>query len=193
MSIIKCNECGNDVSDKASVCPKCGAPIIDTNEKAFRIAIDQRDKEIELVWKRSNLFWLFTAGAFVAFYSIKSNVLYSVIVANVGLFCSLCWTLVNRGSKFWMNSWERWVSDYDSYGYFSGAHPEMETSWWASRFSMSKLVIAISDFMTLIWLVIIIYLYWSNSICLCDLSGYITPLTLFCIFNMLFFYARGKD
>lgn len=28
MALIKCLECGNDVSDKASACPKCGAPVI---------------------------------------------------------------------------------------------------------------------------------------------------------------------
>lgn len=27
MSIIKCKECGNDISDKATACPKCGAPV----------------------------------------------------------------------------------------------------------------------------------------------------------------------
>lgn len=27
MALIKCNECGQMVSDKASTCPKCGAPI----------------------------------------------------------------------------------------------------------------------------------------------------------------------
>lgn len=27
MSLIKCSECGADVSEKASVCPKCGCPI----------------------------------------------------------------------------------------------------------------------------------------------------------------------
>lgn len=27
MSIIKCKECGNEVSDKAATCPKCGAPV----------------------------------------------------------------------------------------------------------------------------------------------------------------------
>jgi TM2 domain-containing membrane protein YozV len=26
MALIKCNECGNEVSDKAASCPKCGAP-----------------------------------------------------------------------------------------------------------------------------------------------------------------------
>ena len=27
MALIKCNECGHEVSDKASACPKCGCPI----------------------------------------------------------------------------------------------------------------------------------------------------------------------
>ena len=28
MALIKCTECGQMVSDKASTCPKCGAPIV---------------------------------------------------------------------------------------------------------------------------------------------------------------------
>jgi hypothetical protein len=27
MALINCNECGNQVSDKAAACPKCGAPV----------------------------------------------------------------------------------------------------------------------------------------------------------------------
>lgn len=27
MSMIKCSECGKDVSDKASTCPSCGTPL----------------------------------------------------------------------------------------------------------------------------------------------------------------------
>ena len=26
MAIINCNECGNEISDKAKNCPKCGCP-----------------------------------------------------------------------------------------------------------------------------------------------------------------------
>ncbi len=33
MALIECGECGNQVSDKAAACPKCGAPIA---EKAVR-------------------------------------------------------------------------------------------------------------------------------------------------------------
>ena len=30
MAIIKCKECGNLISDKASQCPRCGAPVLNT-------------------------------------------------------------------------------------------------------------------------------------------------------------------
>ena len=39
MAIIKCPECQNEVSDKASSCPKCGCPIkedVKFTEKAYR-------------------------------------------------------------------------------------------------------------------------------------------------------------
>ncbi|MEN9920726.1 MAG: zinc-ribbon domain [Candidatus Parcubacteria bacterium] len=32
MSLIKCNECGKDISDKAPNCPNCGNPIVNTNK-----------------------------------------------------------------------------------------------------------------------------------------------------------------
>ena len=30
MALMKCGECGRDVSDKAAACPNCGAPIVAT-------------------------------------------------------------------------------------------------------------------------------------------------------------------
>ncbi len=41
MALIKCPECGKEVSDKAKACPKCGCPI---NEKE-----DKKDSKIKLV------------------------------------------------------------------------------------------------------------------------------------------------
>lgn len=32
MALIKCNECGKSVSDKAKICPNCGNPINKTGE-----------------------------------------------------------------------------------------------------------------------------------------------------------------
>jgi uncharacterized membrane protein YvbJ len=39
MALIKCPECGKEISDQAIKCPKCGCPINEThvnfNDKAF--------------------------------------------------------------------------------------------------------------------------------------------------------------
>lgn len=37
MALIKCNECGKQVSDKATSCPNCGNPINNTNSKTDRV------------------------------------------------------------------------------------------------------------------------------------------------------------
>ena len=34
MALIKCNECGKEVSDKASTCPNCGCPIFEKKEES---------------------------------------------------------------------------------------------------------------------------------------------------------------
>ena len=34
MALIKCPECGNEVSDKALSCPKCGFPIYNYQSKS---------------------------------------------------------------------------------------------------------------------------------------------------------------
>lgn len=33
MALVKCPECGNDISDKAKSCPKCGHPMMVSGQK----------------------------------------------------------------------------------------------------------------------------------------------------------------
>jgi predicted RNA-binding Zn-ribbon protein involved in translation (DUF1610 family) len=42
MAIIKCPECGKDISDKAPICPQCGNPLIDREDDVITI---QRTKK----------------------------------------------------------------------------------------------------------------------------------------------------
>lgn len=35
MALITCSECGKEVSDKATACPNCGAPLNNSHEKKF--------------------------------------------------------------------------------------------------------------------------------------------------------------
>jgi len=45
MALIKCGECGRDVSDKAAACPHCGAPTV-----AMAAAIKDPRKEVSNWW-----------------------------------------------------------------------------------------------------------------------------------------------
>lgn len=36
MALIDCSECGSQISDKATACPKCGAPLHGSKGKAFK-------------------------------------------------------------------------------------------------------------------------------------------------------------
>ena len=55
MAMIKCPECGKDISDKAAACPNCGCPVAKTNEinneqneKGYtRIAAQSEKREVE--------------------------------------------------------------------------------------------------------------------------------------------------
>jgi DNA-directed RNA polymerase subunit RPC12/RpoP len=39
MAMIKCSECGKDISDKAQTCPNCGCPISVKNEVNFFFSV----------------------------------------------------------------------------------------------------------------------------------------------------------
>ncbi len=41
MSLVNCTECNNEVSDKASACPKCGAPVKHSEIEEQRAAVTQ--------------------------------------------------------------------------------------------------------------------------------------------------------
>ena len=43
MALIKCSECGADISEKATVCPKCGCPIDITK----RIILDEKKNKVK--------------------------------------------------------------------------------------------------------------------------------------------------
>lgn len=48
MALIKCSECSADVSEKASMCPKCGCPL-DVTKQALSDAKKNRNKRIVII------------------------------------------------------------------------------------------------------------------------------------------------
>ena len=77
--------------------------------------MDIRKFEIEFYWKRATYFWTFTAAAIAGYTVIQrisdehSRGELSLLLVCLGVIFSLAWYLVNRGSKFWQNNWERHV------------------------------------------------------------------------------------
>lgn len=51
MALIKCEECGKDISDKAYSCPNCGNPLAPVTENEGVVTIQLQKKK----WKKQKL------------------------------------------------------------------------------------------------------------------------------------------
>ena len=77
------------------------------------------------------------------------------------MVCSCAWTLVNRGSKYWQENWEAKVERHEtSVTGVLFAEEESRQSYkgrWLSgrKYSVSKLAIALSDYVFLLWVTIV--------------------------------------
>lgn len=48
MALINCDECGFELSDKASACPKCGNPISSNENNRQTLLVEQTSKDLKL-------------------------------------------------------------------------------------------------------------------------------------------------
>jgi len=128
----------------------------------YDAAIRAREFEIDLFWRRALFFWGFLAAAFVALAAThdKSPRL-AVVVASFGAVCAWTWTLANRGSKYWYESWEKKVQTAERS--ITGAlFAQIEAPGDAGplsgrRYSVSRLAIGFSYFTWIVWTVILLY------------------------------------
>ena len=51
MALIKCSECGADISEKASACPKCGCPL-DITKQVMSDAKKKKNKKVNFLLLR---------------------------------------------------------------------------------------------------------------------------------------------
>jgi hypothetical protein len=85
-------------------------------KSALASAMDIRKFEIDLYWKRSQYFWIFTSIVFGVYgYTwnlAKNEPKYAwipFVVSATLLLVTVNWYMVIRGSKFWQDNWERHV------------------------------------------------------------------------------------
>jgi len=92
MALIKCSECGKEISDKAGACPSCGNPV-----RNQLVAVDKNEEVIEIIqtskrWKRKYLWGLafmfgglfvFAKSAVLAFLLIFTGG-FIIVIASIG-------------------------------------------------------------------------------------------------------------
>jgi hypothetical protein len=141
---------------------------LNPDTESFRAAFQTRQFEIDLFWKRSLFFWGFIAAAFVAIGTLKDAFpVLSLLVSGFGMVCSLTWTLVNRGSKYWQEQWESKIEKFEGQvtgPLFTTREPSQQKGWWLSgrQYSVSKITIAVSDYVTLVWVCILLRQAWLS-------------------------------
>lgn len=143
--------------------------------KSLEISIDNRKFEIELLWRRTQVFWGFIAALFIGVATIytKSNFL-AFLLAELALIYSYIWTLSNRGSKSWQESWEIKASKYyhilygesknDFYSRVTdkNSNQSLVKLLRPKEVSLSRLLIALSDVSVIFWIIVLCFIIFSN-------------------------------
>jgi hypothetical protein len=136
----------------------------------LKYASEIRKFEIERFWQRSLFFWGIIGAAFVGYAAAypQKHDLIPLLIACFGLFCSVAWSLQNRGSKYWQEAWEQKVRavEFEVLGanLFSNWEPlQRKGPWGAAMFSVSRLAIAISDFTIFIWIALLVKAFPQNE------------------------------
>jgi hypothetical protein len=140
-------------------------PSATPDTRRFEVALQTRQLEISLFWQRSLFFWGFISAAFVAVAALKSDQpMLSLLVSGFGFVCSFSWTLVNRGSKYWQEQWETKIEMAErpvTGPFFRTRVEKQRKGWWSGReYSVSKVTIAVSDYVSFVWFCILVRQVW---------------------------------
>jgi hypothetical protein len=133
--------------------------------RALMAALDIRKFEIDLYWKRATYFWAFIAAAFAGYgltyrTAVNGEPWLSFVFSALGLVFSFAWYLVNRGSKFWQNNWERHVDLLEDmtlgplYKIIAVTTSERNPLTASGAFSVTKINQMLSLFVTVVWVAI---------------------------------------
>ncbi len=175
-------------------------------------AHDIRKFEIGLYWKRTTYFWTLIAAAFAGFFVIQSanfqgdliKQTFSFVVANLGFLLSIGWFFINRGSKFWQQSWEIHVDRLEMCSNerlvrFPAYRPE-QRCWLIdpAPYSVSKINQITSFYVALVWfgLGLWTFVQWHGQAVISDTPGYVRGLLIvFGLFTLVFcwlFHCKGR-
>lgn len=82
------------------------------NDDLFKLAVATREFEIQMFWQRSNYFMALNTAIAVGFFT-NNNLVYSSILAALGMIVCMLWYFVNLGGKYWQCRWEEAASRFE--------------------------------------------------------------------------------
>ena len=106
MALIKCPDCGNQVSDRAPTCPKCGAPIAGREETiaigASLTTIQETSKRLKAQIVMSSVcFWVGLLWIVVIANATQSGEKTSLAIPILLSAVGLIWYLTTRFRIWW--------------------------------------------------------------------------------------------
>lgn len=131
----------------------------------MKCALDIRKFEIELYWKRAAYFWTLIKASFAGYFALqnvdpaKRNDASIFVITCIGFVLSFAWQLVNRGSRYWQENWERHVDVLSERVIGPLYRTTLSREDWlyvfyphkAFPFSVSRVNQIVSLFITLLW------------------------------------------
>lgn len=139
-----------------------------------QLADEIRRFEIEHFWIRSLFFAGVMAAVFTGIQEVKGDKEDPIVVFTLwcfGFVCALAWSLANRGGKYWQETWE--PHGLDHRGLVGQGVPGFEDSaksaksrksvfsWDGTRYSPSRLAMAVSDGAVAMWAILAIN--WASE------------------------------
>jgi magnesium-transporting ATPase (P-type) len=132
--------------------------------EALKCALDIRKFEIELYWKRATYFWTLITATFAGYFALqnaeiaKRDGLSIFVISCIGFILSFSWYMVNRGSKYWQENWERHVDVLTERVIGPLYRTTLSSEKWrillpheAFPFSVTRVNQVVSLFITLLW------------------------------------------
>lgn len=151
----------------------------DIASKRLEKILDIRKFEIDLYWRRAAYFWSFIAAALTGYgLTISSDepnevgmLKFQFVIICFGLIFSFAWYLVNKGSKFWQENWERHMdlTEDSVIGplYKTTINKKTYSSFWnptrAYAASVSKVNQILSLFLLLVWICIAFHFVYEQN------------------------------
>jgi uncharacterized membrane protein YvbJ len=110
MALIRCSECGKQVSDKAGSCPQCGAPIasaVETEAAGAKLRTKQLTSKrlkvqiiISSVLFWGGIIWMIVVGSSASRSGVPPSRVVTII-AILMIFTGLVWYVVTRLRIWW--------------------------------------------------------------------------------------------